>query len=315
MGDHELEEDYHMNIDNDISSYYTEGFLTYYHYAIEYNNKAHDVDRNKRFCEEISYIQRNINAFDDTISYCLFNINNYKFDSKEDKDRFKYLLENNKMNLLDIEMLDFLHNKIQYRRIYYSYIILTLALDASSFMHFSLDALKSNRMSVAYALLRKPLKENLFFLEWLLVDSDDFFSNVYESVKNSGNFFNSVRKSKIKAIFNKAFKEVYEFISTRTEKLSPVYYYENNENYKEYKERVYSTRYNNTRDKSLCFYWNYAIHLCSKDTIGMNTFPTTEMYNYDEVNNCFEIYLEENMYVIPYFEALFELLYNKYYIQ
>ncbi|OZA08325.1 MAG: hypothetical protein B7X97_06750 [Methylotenera sp. 17-45-7] len=47
----------------------------------------------------------------------------------------------------------------------------------SDFLHFIYESLKCSRkgkLTVAYALLRKPLKENLFFMEWLLARPDDF---------------------------------------------------------------------------------------------------------------------------------------------
>lgn len=69
----------------------------------------------------------------------------------------------------------------------------------SDFLHFVYEALKcseKNKLTVAYALLRKPFKENLFFLEWLLSDPEDFlkrfklneekrFSFSYENSKES----------------------------------------------------------------------------------------------------------------------------------
>lgn len=47
----------------------------------------------------------------------------------------------------------------------------------SDFLHFIYESLKCSRkgkLTVAYALLRKPLKENLFYLEWLLARPGDF---------------------------------------------------------------------------------------------------------------------------------------------
>lgn len=52
----------------------------------------------------------------------------------------------------------------------------------SDFCHFTYMALKSAdaaKLTVAYALLRKPLKENLFVLEWLLADPGDFLIHFY----------------------------------------------------------------------------------------------------------------------------------------
>lgn len=47
----------------------------------------------------------------------------------------------------------------------------------SDFCHFMLEALNASakgKLAVAYALFRKPLRDNLFVLEWLLADPEDF---------------------------------------------------------------------------------------------------------------------------------------------
>jgi hypothetical protein len=49
----------------------------------------------------------------------------------------------------------------------------------SDFCHFILEASKASargKLSVAYSLLRKPLRDNLFVLEWLLADGQDFLT-------------------------------------------------------------------------------------------------------------------------------------------
>ena len=48
---------------------------------------------------------------------------------------------------------------------------------ASDFCHFVLEGLRCasrSKLTVAYALFRKPLRDNLFYLEWLLTDPTDF---------------------------------------------------------------------------------------------------------------------------------------------
>jgi len=50
----------------------------------------------------------------------------------------------------------------------------------SDFCHYIYTSLKSSekgKLSVAYELIRKPLKENLLFLEWLLADPEEFSDN------------------------------------------------------------------------------------------------------------------------------------------
>jgi hypothetical protein len=53
----------------------------------------------------------------------------------------------------------------------------------SDFLHFIYESLKCSRkgkLTVAYALLRKPLKENLFYMEWLLARPDEFLKRFEE---------------------------------------------------------------------------------------------------------------------------------------
>jgi hypothetical protein len=48
----------------------------------------------------------------------------------------------------------------------------------ADFLHFIDEALECSvkgRLTVAFALLRKPLKENLLYLEWIVADPEDFF--------------------------------------------------------------------------------------------------------------------------------------------
>jgi hypothetical protein len=48
--------------------------------------------------------------------------------------------------------------------------------DFCNFVYESLSCSQKAKMTVAYALLRKPFKENLLLLEWLLADRDGFLS-------------------------------------------------------------------------------------------------------------------------------------------
>lgn len=55
----------------------------------------------------------------------------------------------------------------------------------SDFCHFIFEALscsKKGKLTVAFALLRKPLKENLFYFEWLLADPTDFVNRFHAPI-------------------------------------------------------------------------------------------------------------------------------------
>jgi hypothetical protein len=58
--------------------------------------------------------------------------------------------------------------------LYYRQIISGLLKDFLHFVYEALQASKKGKLTVAYALLRKPFKDNLFYLEWLLAYPEDF---------------------------------------------------------------------------------------------------------------------------------------------
>lgn len=53
--------------------------------------------------------------------------------------------------------------------------VLALTADALNYICESLFSYEKGKISVSLSLLRKPMKENLLFLEWILADEDDFF--------------------------------------------------------------------------------------------------------------------------------------------
>lgn len=60
--------------------------------------------------------------------------------------------------------------------LYYKQICAALLSDMLHFIYEALQCSKKGKLTVTYALLRKPFKENLFFLEWLLGDPGDFLT-------------------------------------------------------------------------------------------------------------------------------------------
>lgn len=54
--------------------------------------------------------------------------------------------------------------------LYYKQIYAALLSDMVHFIYEALSCSRKGKLTVSYALLRKPLKENLFYLEWLLAD-------------------------------------------------------------------------------------------------------------------------------------------------
>ncbi|MCQ2002877.1 hypothetical protein [Rhizobium sp. NRK18] len=67
------------------------------------------------------------------------------------------------------------------RKIVINHLTVALFSDLLHFIHEALKALEKRKFTVAMALLRKPLRENLMFATWLKADQDDFYTRLKES--------------------------------------------------------------------------------------------------------------------------------------
>ena len=79
----------------------------------------------------------------------------------------------------EIDILVFLKQQALvrfYRHHIVSHLVLGLTSDMLHFIYESLKCFEKRKFAVGFALLRKPLKENLLFLSWLLGDEEDFIS-------------------------------------------------------------------------------------------------------------------------------------------
>jgi len=87
------------------------------------------------------------------------------------------LLNRSDQEIAELNVIDFLKNMDEdepYRHHVLSHIIIALASDMLHFLHESLLCFEKHKLSVAFSLLRKPLKEHLLFLSWILADENDF---------------------------------------------------------------------------------------------------------------------------------------------
>lgn len=53
-------------------------------------------------------------------------------------------------------------------------VVPAIIADLCLFVHEALSCSRRCKLTVAYALLRKPLRENLLYLEWILIDAAEF---------------------------------------------------------------------------------------------------------------------------------------------
>jgi hypothetical protein len=67
------------------------------------------------------------------------------------------------------------------------HICVALLSDLCQFVYEAIDCSKKGKLTVTFALLRKPLKENLFYFEWLLADSDDFINRFHAPLPKKEN--------------------------------------------------------------------------------------------------------------------------------
>ncbi|MBU0588741.1 MAG: hypothetical protein KJ852_08420 [Gammaproteobacteria bacterium] len=100
----------------------------------------------------------------------------------------------------DIDILELLRQKElvpYYRHHIVSHLVLGLAADMLHFLYESLMCFEKRKFSVAYALLRKPLKENLLFLSWLLGNENDFITRFEKDNYSTLNGLNPERRTQI----------------------------------------------------------------------------------------------------------------------
>lgn len=104
----------------------------------------------------------------------------------------------------DIDIFEFLKEKelvTFYKHHLVCHLVFGLTSDMLNFLYESLRCFEKRKFSVAFSLLRKPLKENLLFLSWLLGNEDDFI-NRFE--KNNYITLNGLTSEQRQAIFTSA---------------------------------------------------------------------------------------------------------------
>jgi endogenous inhibitor of DNA gyrase (YacG/DUF329 family) len=102
------------------------------------------------------------------------------FESSSDAQAFGKLTGEELWNWLQANGYEWVTFQIAYKQT-----IIALLSDFSHFVYEALSCSQKGKLTVAYALLRKPFKENLFYLEWLLADPDDFKRKFHEGGADS----------------------------------------------------------------------------------------------------------------------------------
>lgn len=117
-----------------------------------------------------------------------------------------------------------------------------LLSDACHFLYEALRSSEKGKLTVAFALLRKPLKENLFYLEYLLADPGSFLNAFYNEPIERLNLADiAYRKRAIETIRAAVTKTVHPGI------YDP--------------EFLFEVRFDKTAAYGLELYWTRALHL------------------------------------------------------
>lgn len=83
------------------------------------------------------------------------------------------------------------------KHLLFGHLVLALAADLLHFLYEGLCCLEKRKFSVAFSLLRKPFKENMLFLAWLLGDPDDFLQRFEKDNYTTLNGLQSPRRQEL----------------------------------------------------------------------------------------------------------------------
>jgi len=126
----------------------------------------------------------------------------------------------------------------------------------SDFLHYVYTALETSekaKLSVSFALLRKPFKDNLFILEWLLADPHDFLKKFKSANSNTEIAIDGISPERKKSIIASANSKVqFPFLPS---------------------DILYEIRYDKAAPHGLESIWNKANHLITSS----RNFSTEDM--------------------------------------
>ncbi|GAB5566111.1 MAG: hypothetical protein Wins2KO_31740 [Winogradskyella sp.] len=150
----------------------------------------------------------------------------------------------------DIHILDWLKEKgaiDDITKVLTKHLLMSITSDFVNFMYESLRNAKNGKMTVAYALLRKPLTDELLILEQLLVDKEDFVNRFFIDGRTKGYDPSPSNKNIDKqSVVNQAVNKLY---------LNPILM----------PDYIYEVRYDKACDFGLNGLTNQALHIVTND--------------------------------------------------
>ena len=254
-----------------------------------------------KFIEQMKYLANTMkNISDEQAKGCLYIFN------KDQLIKFNKTRARQKEDIYSTEAIKYIHkvNPDIGKLIYSRNLIAGLSLDLVDFIEESYDALKKDKVNVALSLMRKPLKENLFYLEWFLY-GDDLIEKIIKGDIYGETLHKLDKKSLEKGEIIDICKNAFELIK---DDLDPYINYSKWEP----REYFYKLRFDANFKNSLENYWNETIHLVGKNKDVSKNF---RIYHKSNLPNFYEIkeYCEIVFYqFIRYIYFIMEKLYTRF---
>jgi hypothetical protein len=180
-------------------------------------------------------------------------------------------------------------------KLFESHVFFSLLKDFCYYVFESISCAERGKVTVAYTLLRKPIRDNLLYLEWLLSDKEEFYNKfLYGNVSDFDlSNYKVFTKDRISEIVKSASQKSYMGKAINTNNL------------------VYRFRFNNSEDIGLQRIWNQSMHLVTTspnyttDAGNLNFIFADQQIWKDYWNYYYTVMPQIMAYVIEICEALF----------
>jgi len=133
-------------------------------------------------------------------------------------------------------------------KMFSNHMFFSLLRDFCYYIYESISCAGRGKVTVAYTLLRKPMRDNLLYLEWVLADRQEFFDTfLYKEIKYYDiSNYKVFSKDRIQNIIDEASKKSYMGKALN------------------YNNLVYTFRFNSEEQIGLQRIWNQSMHLVTK---------------------------------------------------
>jgi len=167
-------------------------------------------------------------------------LSDIKIEFKSDKDRLAF--ENSEDLFV---WLDENNYKCESIKLFKSHTFFLLLKDFCYFIYESISSIERGKITVGYSLLRKPVRDNLLYMEWLLAYPEDFHNKMLYADSEEYDLLNW------KKFNNESKKDIIYKASNMTHAGDII----NHQNI------IYDFRFNANEDFSLQNIWNKATHI------------------------------------------------------